>query len=271
MPLLQRLTSAISPTALSLLTSLKLNLELWPEESLHQLQGLEEVNRVKRFSMYGHILSQFTPANLPRLKKLSIEFTSDWHSDGWDLFTQSVAKVVPGKPERAYLLQPTDQIIEAFGGNLDLEVMLKPEHAYVVARKLGLANGVIRGIHPDGKSQYWKVWRDLPIPGKEEKAAWSHQGYWLFWDPYFQVPVGFVREEPGPRCQFTNGQEPWSWWTDGHGFVYRRTILELKLDWGVGMMGAGNNAATAGIDRRVWFPDVKRDWLPMRWLLERAL
>lgn len=281
MPLLQRLTSAFSPTTLSLITSLHLNFELWPEDCPHELQGLQPVNRIKRFSIYSRIISQFAPGKFPALKKLGIEFTSDWHSDGWDLFTRNVAKVIPGKSGGIYLLEPTDKIVDAFNRKLDLQLILKPEHAFVISHKLGLSTSVIRGVHPSTNLQYWKIWRDKPASSKTEGAGWPGQGYWIHWDPYFQLPVGDERETPGPYADkwwHVHSSQPWSFWTDGNGFVYRRPVAELRLDWGIEADGGsgpwGMDAAAAREererDRRVWYSEEEVEWSPLSWLRERA-
>lgn len=278
LPLLQRLSTTLSPITLSLLTSLHLNFELWPEESPAERQCLKEINRAKRFAMYSTILSQFTPSNFPALKKLSIAFTSDWHSDGWDIFTRSSLKQVPGSPERIYLLEPTDKIMVAFGSQLDLQLTLKPEHAFVVSHKLGLRNSIIHSIDDETNQQSWKMWRSLPSSPPEASSsqgvAWPGPGYLLLFDAYLQLPSTYTRQEPGPWCQWLNANGSWAWWTDEWGFVYRRTITELEMDWGVGTVGGQSNSvvATPGeSERRVWFDDRDGEWSPLSWLRDRAV
>lgn len=276
LPLLQRLTTTLSPTALSLLASLHLNFELWPEESPAERQCLKEINRAKRFAMYSTILSQFTPSNFPALKKLGIEFTSNWHSDGWDIFTRSALKQVPSCPERIYLLEPTDKIVEAFGSQLDLQITLKPEHAYVVSHKLNLRNSIIHDINPETDQQSWKMWRSVPSSSSSQNktVAWPGAGYFLLFDAYLQLPASHTRQEPGPWCQWLNLNGPWAWWTDEWGFVYRRTIAELEMDWGVGKAGGQSNVVVrtpGGTERRVWHDERDGEWSPLGWLRDRAV
>lgn len=302
LPLLQRLTTTLSPITLSLLTYLHLNFELWPEESPAERQCLKEINRAKRFAMYSTILSQFTPSNFSALKKLSIEFTSDWHSDGWDIFTRSALKQVPGSPERIYLLEPTDKIVGAFGSQLDLQLSLKPEHAFVVSHKLGLRNSIIHSIDDETSQQSWKMWRSLPSScpagafsssSSSQQVAWPSPGYFLLFDSYLQLPVNHTRQEPGPWCQRLNSDGPWAWWTDEWGFVYRRTVAELEMDWGVGGLAESSgpngsatatpawNGAGAGGGHggpggpngggRVWFDARDGEWNPLGWLRDRAV
>ena len=138
----------------------------------------------------------------------------------------------------------------------------------------------IRGTHQFTNSQYWKIWRDLHASSEAEEAGWPGQGYWIHWDPYFQLPIGVDRETPGPYADkwwHVHSSQPWSFWTDGNGFVYRRPVAELKLDWGLEADGVngpwGLDAAAREReerDRRVWYSEEEVEWSPLSWLRERA-
>lgn len=56
--------------------------------------------------------------------------------------------------------------------------------------------------------------------------------------------------------------------------MYRRTIAELEMDWGVGEVGGQSNAMVTtpfGTQRRVWFDERDGEWSPLGWLRDRAV
>lgn len=179
LPLTSYISSVLPLHSLSRMTSLEFMWDI--DTSLDVLPWISsedrEIVKLKRWKTYKNLMSLINKSTFQSLQKLVIVII-DYHDGKWWV-PDEITHVSQTRPPQVILLDPTDQLIKEFGGQLQkFELTLPLNRATDLESKMGDLQIVDSGT---GFARVRKFWRSLPerLPTHEGRGLSGELGYWI--------------------------------------------------------------------------------------------
>lgn len=133
--------------------------------------------KLKRWKAYKNLMSMINKSTFQSLQKLVVVIVDYGDGGGW--VPEEITKVSQTKPPQVIFLDPTDQLVEEFNGQLQkFELTLPIDRAKDLESKMGDFQVIEGGI---GVARFRKFWRSLPerLPIHEGLGLSGEVGYWI--------------------------------------------------------------------------------------------
>lgn len=178
-PLSSYISSLLPLQNLARMTSLEFMWDI--DTSLVVLPWIHSKDRekvkLKRWKAYKNLMSLINKLTFPSLEKLVVVIVDYGGGSGW--VPEEITKVSQTKPPQVIFLDPTDQLVKEFDGQLQkFELTLPIDRAKDLESNMGDLQVIEGGI---GVTRFRKFWRSLPKQLLiHDGLGFSRElGYWI--------------------------------------------------------------------------------------------